>query len=159
MLGTAGLSQDEISAKGLRLALVVSRYNKEICDGLMQGAIKELERLGLPSGELMVHRVPGAFELPLLAKLLAETGNIDGIICLGVVVRGETAHFDFVCQGATQGLQSAMLQTGVPMGFGVLTTDTQAQAQARAQDDEHNKGLEAAQTVVEMVILKKRIQT
>jgi len=158
-MGTAAETVPELNARGLRLALVASRYNLEVCDGLVRGALQELQRLGLKADEVPVFRVPGAFELPFLAKSLAESGKVDGVICLGTVIRGETAHFDYVCQGTTQGIQLAMLDTGIPIAFGVLTTDTLEQALARAGEDSHNKGLEAAQTAVEMILLKKRIKT
>ncbi len=158
-MGITSETSADLNAQGLRLAVVASRYNEEVCAGLVRGAIQELERLGLKPDQVPVYRVPGAFELAFLAKTLADTGKIDGVICLGTVIRGETAHFDYVCQGTTMGVQTAMLQTGVPMAFGVLTTDTLNQALARAGDDTQNKGLEAAQTVVSMVLLKKRIKT
>jgi 6,7-dimethyl-8-ribityllumazine synthase len=156
-MGKSGNSQGELSAAGLKIAIIASRYNPQVCDGLLSGALAELERLGLPREKISVHRVPGAFELPLLAKLLAGRGELDAVICLGAVIRGDTAHFDYVCQGATQGLQQAMLETGIPMAFGLLTTDTPEQALARAGDNEHNKGMEAAQTAVEMARKRREI--
>jgi 6,7-dimethyl-8-ribityllumazine synthase len=156
-MGKSGNSQGDLSAAGLKIAIIASRYNPQVCDGLLSGALGELERLGLPKEKIPVHRVPGAFELPLLAKLLAEQGGVDALICLGAVIRGDTAHFEYVCEGATQGLQRAMLETGVPMAFGLLTTDTSEQALARAGNNEHNKGLEAAQTAVEMAHKRRSI--
>jgi 6,7-dimethyl-8-ribityllumazine synthase len=156
-MGKTGNSQGPLSAAGLKIAIIASRYNPEVCAGLLSGAVGELERLGLPKERVPVHRVPGAFELPLMAKLLAEQGQVDALICLGAVIRGDTAHFDYVCEGATQGLQRAMLETGVPMAFGLLTTDTVDQALVRAADNEHNKGLEAAQTAVEMAHKRQEI--
>lgn len=149
-MGKPGNSQGELSAAGLKIVIISSRYNPQVCDGLLSGALTELERLGLPKEKISVHEVPGAFELPLMAKWLAEKGECDALICLGAVIRGDTSHFDYVCEGATQGLQQAMLETGIPMAFGVLTTDTLQQALARARNNEHNKGLEAARTAVEM---------
>lgn len=156
-MGTTGSVIENLDAKGLKIAIVASRYNNEICDGLVEGALGELKRLGLSSEEVAIYRVPGAFELPYLAKILAEAGKVDAVICLGAVIRGETAHFEYVCSGVTQGTQQAMLETGVPIAFGVLTTDNGEQARRRASSDEHNKGLEAAQTAVEMALLKKQV--
>lgn len=157
-MGTSGKTQTELNAQGLQIAIVVSRYNPDICQGLLQGALTELKKLGLANPEQHVTQVPGAFELPLAAQWYSQQG-FDGVICLGTVIRGDTAHFDYVCQGVTQGLQQAILQSNTPMAFGVLTTDTLAQAQERSADNEHNKGLEAARTVVEMIQLRKKIQS
>jgi 6,7-dimethyl-8-ribityllumazine synthase len=156
-MGTAGSQEQFLSAEGLKLAVVVSRYNPEIGEGLLKGALKELGRLGLSAEAVPVYRVPGAFELPLTAQWVAESQALDAVICLGAVIRGDTAHFDYVCQGATQGLMEAMLKTGVPMAFGLLTTDNKGQAMARAGEDEHNKGMEAARSAVEMAVLKKQL--
>lgn len=156
-MGTTDLSKQNFSAAGLKIAIVASRYNPRICEGLLAGALRELERLGLTQKEIVIHRVPGAFEIPWLAKQLSERGHFDALICLGAVVRGETAHFEFVCEGTTRGLQQAMLETGVPMAFGILTTETLEQALARAGENADNKGVEAAQTAVEMALLKKQI--
>jgi len=156
-MGTATQEEQNLNAKGLQIAVLVSRYNKKICDGLLDGALGELNRLGLSPEELAVHRVPGAFELPWLARVLAETKKFDAVVCLGVVIRGETSHFDYICQGATQGLIQAMQDTGVPMAFGVLTTDNEDQALARASKNENNKGVEAARTAVEMALLKRNV--
>jgi 6,7-dimethyl-8-ribityllumazine synthase len=156
-MGTGEKSSKSLSATGLHIAIIASRYNPQVCEGLLSGALQELARLGLPKEKVPIHRVPGAFELPFLAKLLAEQNQVDALICLGAVIRGETAHFDYVCAGATQGLQQAMLTTGIPIAFGLLTTDTAEQAMARASDNEHNKGLEAAQTAVEMAQKRRAI--
>jgi 6,7-dimethyl-8-ribityllumazine synthase len=156
-MGSVGPQEEKLSAAGLKIGIIASRYNPQVCEGLLSGALQELNRLGLAKEKVSIHRVPGAFELPLMAKLLAEQGNVDALICLGAVIRGDTAHFDYVCSGATQGLQLAMLETGVPMAFGLLTTDTTEQALARASNDEHNKGLEAAQTAVEMAQHRRRV--
>jgi 6,7-dimethyl-8-ribityllumazine synthase len=156
-MGTAEKPNEPLNAAGLKIAIIASRYNSQVCEGLLSGALGELERLGLSKEKISVHGVPGAFELPLMAKWLAEQGVWDALICLGAVIRGDTAHFEYVCEGATQGLQQAMLETGIPMAFGVLTTDNLEQALARAGDDEHNKGLEAARTAVEMAQKRRKI--
>ena len=152
-MGKTEKSISDLSARGLKIAILVSRYNPRIGDGLLKGALRELKNLGLEEPEIAVQRVPGAFELPLVAKRLADSGKVDAVLCLGAVIRGETSHYDYVCMGVTQGLQQAMLLTGVPMAFGVLTTDNEAQALARCGEDEHNKGGEAARAAVEMVRL------
>jgi len=152
-MGKTDLSNQELIAKGLRIAVVAARYNPKICEGLLKGALKELIRMGLREDEIAAFRVPGAFEIPYLAKKLALSKKFDAIVCLGVVIRGETSHFDYVCSGVTDGIMQAMLETATPMAFGILTTDNEAQALSRASDDAHNKGLEAARTAVEMVQL------
>lgn len=157
-MGKTELSLKDLNARGLRIAAIASRYNPKVADGLLKGALLALQELGLSETEIEIYRVPGAFELPLFAQQLAQTGNFDAVVCLGVVIRGDTAHFDYVCEGVTQGLMQATLKTGVPMAFGVLTTDNEAQALARSGDDPHNKGREAALTAVEMALLGKKVR-
>jgi 6,7-dimethyl-8-ribityllumazine synthase len=156
-MGTTDPQSNPLQAHGLRLAVLLARYNITIGEGLLRGACEELQNLGLKGEEFLVLRVPGAFELPFVAKELAMTGKYDALICLGAVIRGETSHYDYVCQGAAHGLMQAMLQTGVPMAFGVLTTENEGQARARSGNDQNNKGREAARTAVEMALLKRAI--
>lgn len=156
-MGTTDLHSQKLNAHGLKIGIVAARYNPSICEGLLKGALGELERMGLKASESKVFRVPGAFELPYLAKELANTHQYDALVCLGAVIRGETSHYDYVCSGATQGLMQATLDSGVPMAFGLLTTDNEEQAVARSLNDEHNKGAEAARTAVEMALLKKAL--
>lgn len=156
-MGKSETNAKDLNAKGLRIGIIASEYNPKVCKGLLEGSLGELERLGLPRENVVVRRVPGAFELPFLAKQMAQTQEFDGLICLGAVIRGETSHYDYVCFGATQGIQQAMLETGVPMAFGVLTTENEAQALARSATDEQNKGLEAARTAIEMVRLIQKL--
>ena len=130
--------------KKLRFALVVSRFNERINEGLAAGAKKFLAENDAPIDKEDVYYVPGAFEAPLLAATLARKKNYAGIICLGSVIKGDTAHFEFVSLGATLGIQEAMLATETPIAFGILTTYTERQALERAQDDKKNKGREAA---------------
>lgn len=156
-MGSAQKNGVDLDARGLKLAILAARYNPRIIDGLLSGAMGELQKLGLSEKEVAVFRVPGAFELPYLAKKLALTGSWDGLICLATVIQGETRHFDYVCEGVTEGIMQAMLESLTPMAFGVLTTDNEAQALARAKDDEHNKGAEAARTVVEMARLSQAL--
>jgi 6,7-dimethyl-8-ribityllumazine synthase len=140
---------------GLRFALVVSRFNAFITERLLAGAIDALRRSGVKNEDLEIVRVPGAFEIPLAARTLAETKRFSGIVCIGLVLRGDTAHYDVIVNEVTRGVGQATQETGVPMGFGVLTCDTLEQAIDRAGLKHGNKGAEAAMAAVEMVRLKK----
>jgi 6,7-dimethyl-8-ribityllumazine synthase len=136
---------------GLRIGVVVGRFNGFVTEGLLAGALAAMRDAGVADEDVTLMRVPGAFEIPLAARVLADTGKVDGIVCLGAVIRGDTPHFDFVAKAATDGLRGMMLERGVPIGFGVLTTDTVEQALSRSAEGEGNKGGEAARTVLEMV--------
>jgi len=133
---------------GYRLALVVARFNRSVTDNLLEGARRAVAELGACSTDEDVFPVPGAFELPVVASKLACSGRYDGVVCLGAVIRGETPHFDYVCQQAAAGIQRVALDTGVPVGFGVLTTDDIAQALARAGGEVGNKGYDAVAAVL-----------
>jgi 6,7-dimethyl-8-ribityllumazine synthase len=146
-------TDEDISAEGLRFVVVASRYNRGVTDALVQGAKDALHEAGAADGDISVVRVPGAFELPLAVQALVEDDDYDAVIALGCIVRGDTPHFDFVAQGAMQGLMRVSLDHHIPIGFGVLTTETQAQAEERARPDETNKGREAALTALEMAVL------
>lgn len=124
-----------------------------ITTSLRDAAVATLQSAGVAPRDIEEFSVPGAFELPQAARCAAETGRFDAILCLGCVIRGETPHFEYVSSSAAQGVMAASGETGVPMAFGVLTTDTEAQAQARAGADEHNKGREAAAAALEMAAL------
>ncbi len=141
------------SGGGFRFAVIVSRFNAEITGSLREAAVAALTEAGAASADIEEFSVPGAFELPQAARCAAETGRFDAIVCLGCVIRGETPHFEYVASSAAQGVMAAAGETGVPMAFGVLTTDTEAQARARAGADEHNKGREAAAAALEMAAL------
>ena len=143
----------ELAAKGLRLAIVVSRFNSFITERLLTGALDTLSRAGADDGRIEVVRVPGSFEIPVTAKALAQSGRFDAIITLGCIIRGETQHFDYLSAEVTRGIQLAALETGVPMAFGVLTTDTLEQAVDRAGAKSGNKGAEVALAAVEMANL------
>ncbi|WIJ23792.1 6,7-dimethyl-8-ribityllumazine synthase [Devosia sp. RR2S18] len=132
-----------------RLAIIVSRFNEEVTSGLRNGAIAYLAEQGLSVGDDNVYSAPGAFEIPLIAQKLAQSGRFDGVICLGCVIKGDTAHFEYISEAASMGLMSASLATGVPLTFGILTTYTDEQAIVRSRDDAHNKGREAAAACVE----------
>lgn len=142
----------------MRLAIVVSRFNAGITTGLLQGALEYLrEKQAEPPTEDIFH-APGAFEIPLIARRLARTGRYVGIICLGCVIKGDTAHFEFISLGATTGLMGAMLETDTPISFGILTAYTDEQAELRSRGGPQNKGREAAAACLEMVQLLKRIR-
>ncbi len=132
-----------------RIAVVVSRFNPEVTEGLLLGTRKELAERGVPLLEEDIYRAPGAFEIPLIAQTLAECGRYDGVVCLGCVIKGDTAHFEFISLGAAAGLMQATLNTEVPVTFGILTTYTDEQAILRSRDDAANKGREAAAACVE----------
>ncbi len=144
-------SLKKITVKRARLAIVWSRFNPEISKALVKGALQGLAASGVAQKMVDVVEVPGAFEIPLASLKLAQTKKYAGIICLGAIIRGETSHYDYVCLGVTEGILQAQLQTGIPMAFGVLTTDTVNQALARAGSGSDNKGYEAAQVVLEMI--------
>jgi 6,7-dimethyl-8-ribityllumazine synthase len=146
-----------LGAAGLRFAIVVSRFNHLISARLLGGAARELEARGCASDDVHVVWVPGAFEIPLAARALAHTGRYDAIVTLGVVIRGGTPHFDYVCRAVTDGARDVMRDTGVPVAFGVLTTDDVDQALARAGGPEGNKGEEAARAAIEMARLLRAI--
>ena len=137
-------------AAGLRFALVVSKYNDFVTDRLQAGALSALTAAGVAGESLTVVRVPGAFEIPLAAQHAAESGRFDAIVCLGCLIRGETAHFEYISSAVAHGLTTAAAATGVPMAFGVLTTNSVEEALARAGDGPGNKGHEAAVAAIEM---------
>jgi 6,7-dimethyl-8-ribityllumazine synthase len=147
------LIEGDLSGKNLRFALVASRFNSRIVDQLVAGAVDCLKRHGVESTALTLVRVPGAWELPFALDRLAARGDFDGLVALGVVIRGETPHFDYVCSGATHGIARVSAEHGVPVGFGLLTCDTTAQAEARAGGKAGNKGWDAALAALEMASL------
>jgi 6,7-dimethyl-8-ribityllumazine synthase len=142
-----------LDARHLRVAVVVSRFNETISKRLLDGAIDCLIRRGIPREEVSIAWVPGAFELPSAAKRVASSGEVDVVICVGAVIRGETPHFDYVAGHAAYGIGQAALDTGVPITLGVLATDDVAQAEARAGGKMGNKGFEAAAAAIEMANL------
>jgi 6,7-dimethyl-8-ribityllumazine synthase len=148
----------ELNGAGLRIAIIGARFNDHIVVPLRDGALRGLDRLGVADNEITEAWVPGAFELPLAAQALAETGKVDAIICLGTVIRGDTPHFDYVCGEAARGIQDAQLNTGIPVMFGVLTVNTEQQAIDRSGPGIDNKGDEAAVGAVEMALLLKKFK-
>ena len=139
-----------LNANRLRVAIVVSRFNHLISIRLLDGAREAMLRHGIDDGDLALYWVPGAFEIPLATLWLARSGQFDAIVTLGSVIRGGTPHFDYVCRGVTDGVRDVMRETGVPVGFGVLTTDDIDQALARAGGSDGNKGGEVALAAIEM---------
>ena len=141
-----------------RLAVVVSQFNPEVTGGLLAGTRHELGERGIPLLDADVFSAPGAFEIPLLAQTLARSGRYAGVICLGCVIKGDTAHFEFISLGAAAGLMQATLATGVPITFGILTTYTDEQALVRSRDDAANKGREAAAACAEALATLEKIK-
>ena len=154
--GSSGVPAPDLDGRGLRVGIVAARFNDHIVGSLRDGARRALASTGVADTDIMEAWVPGAFELPLAAKALAETGKVDAVICLGTVIRGDTPHFDYVCGEAARGIQQAQLDTGVPVMFGVLTVNTEQQAIDRVEGRVmRNKGEEAAEGAVEMAVLLK----
>ncbi len=149
--------EGKISAEGYRFGLVVSRFNDFISSKLVEGAVDALKRHGATEEQLLLVKVPGAFEIPLAAKKLAESGKVDAVICLGAVIRGSTPHFEYVAAEVSKGIAMVALDTKVPVAFGVLTTDNLEQAIERAGTKSGNKGWDAALAAMEMVNLFKQL--
>lgn len=149
--------EGHLDAQGLQFAIVASRFNDFIVDRLVGGAVDYLLRHGADRENLTLVRVPGAYEMPLAAKRLAESKLFHGVICLGALIRGSTPHFDYIAAEVSKGLAQVMLDSGVPVGFGVLTTDTLEQAVERAGSKAGNKGADAAAATLEMVRVLKQI--
>ncbi len=156
-MGEYSACDGPLDATGMRVAVIAGRFNAHVSRPLVDGALGVLTKLGIEPGQVPVYWVPGAFEMPLVAKRLAASGRVDAVVCLGAVIRGETAHFDYVAGPCADGLARVGLETGIPVVFGVLTTDTEQQAFDRAGGSVGNKGEEAAHTAVEMVTLLRVI--
>ena len=151
------ISPSEYDVAGARIGIVAARFNDAVVSLLLEAALDTLARHGLNRDNVPVVRVPGAFELPIAARWVARREGADCVVALGAVIRGETPHFDYVCAEAARGIQAASIETDVPVVFGVLTCDDQAQADARAGGDHGNKGREAALAALEMVSLRRRL--
>ncbi len=143
----------KLNAKGLKIAIVVSRFNEMVTERLLEGALSVLRRTGAEEGDLSVIYVPGSFEIPLVAQQLAETKRFQGIVCLGALIRGETSHFDYLASEVTRAIAQVALTYHLPVTYGVITADTAAQAMNRAGLKQGNKGAEAALSAVEMANL------
>lgn len=150
--------EGRLVSEGLKYGIVVGRFNEFITNKLLSGALDALKRHGAQDHEVEIAWVPGAFEIPLVAQKMAESGNYDAVITLGAVIRGSTPHFDYVCNEVSKGVAAIALKTGVPTIFGVLTTDSIEQAIERAGTKAGNKGWEAAATAIEMANLLKQFQ-
>lgn len=149
--------EGKLTAKNMKIVIVVARFNEFITSKLLSGCIDCLIRHEAADEDLTVAWVPGAFEIPMAAKKLAESGKYDAVICLGAVIRGATPHFDYVCAEASKGIAQVSMQTGVPVAFGVLTTENIQQAVERAGTKAGNKGVDCAMTAMEMVNLFKEM--
>ena len=149
--------QAELTAAGLRFAVVVSRFNSFVTERLLSGALDALQRAGAAAADVEVVRVPGALEIAVAAKHLAATGRYSALVCLGAVIRGETPHFEYVSAETSKGVADAALGSGIPMAFGILTVENLEQAVDRAGLKSGNKGFEAAMTAVEMANLMRKI--
>lgn len=149
--------EGKLTAKNMKIAIVVARFNEFITSKLLSGCVDCLIRHEAAEEDLTVAWVPGAFEIPMAAKKLAESGKYDAVICLGAVIRGATPHFDYVCAEASKGIAQVSMQTGVPVAFGVLTTENIQQAVERAGTKAGNKGVDCAMTAMEMVNLFKEM--
>ena len=151
-MGTAGPAAANPGGAGLRIALVASCFNESFCERLLQGALAELARLGVTAADIETVRVPGALEIPMALQWLAQSRRFDALIALGVVIRGETYHFELVANESGRGVMEVQLETGIPIANAILTTETEAQAEARI-----GKGAEAAGVAVEMARLRSNI--
>ncbi len=147
--------QGTLQAKGLKIGIVVSRFNQFISERLLEGALEALRKLGAADADLSVYKVPGTFEVPLLVKKIVQTGKVDGVLCLGALIRGDTPHFDFLGAEVTKGLAQIAVEEGKPVSFGILTVDTIEQGIERAGTKAGNKGYDAAFALVETLTLIK----
>lgn len=147
--------EGKLQAKGLKIGIVVSRFNQFISERLLEGALDALTKLGAEQSDISVYKVPGSFEIPILAKKLAKEKKVDGIACLGALIRGDTPHFDFLSAEVTKGLAQIAMEEGIPVSFGILTVDTIEQGIERAGAKAGNKGSDAVFSLVETLSLIK----
>jgi 6,7-dimethyl-8-ribityllumazine synthase len=153
----AKIIQGDLSGKGLKIGIVAARFNDFITSRLTDGALDGLQRHGVADADIEIVRVPGAYEIPLAARMLAQSRKFDAVICLGAVIRGATPHFEYVSAEVSKGVASVSLETGLPVIFGVLTTDTIEQAIERAGTKSGNKGWDAAISAIEMANVMKQL--
>jgi 6,7-dimethyl-8-ribityllumazine synthase len=149
--------EGKLDAKGFRFSIIVSRFNSFVTDRLLEGALDALKRHGADDQLIDIYRVPGAFEIPLAAKFVSRKKEVDGVICLGAVIKGGTPHFHYVASEVTKGIATISLESDKPIGFGILTTESVEQAVERAGTKAGNKGYDAAMSVIEMVNLVKSV--
>ena len=149
--------EGKLDARGIKIGIIVSRFNNFITDKLLNGALEGLKSHGGEDNDVTVIRVPGAFEVPLVADRMAASGKYDALVCLGAVIRGDTPHFEYVSDAVTRGIGEAISKHRIPIGFGVLTTNNVEQAMERSGSKDANKGYEAALTAVEMVNVVRRL--
>jgi 6,7-dimethyl-8-ribityllumazine synthase len=145
--------QGKLKAEGLKIGIVLSRYNQFISERLLEGAVDALEKLGADKKDISVYKVPGSFEIPVITKKLAESKKVDGILCLGALIRGDTPHFEYLSAEVTKGLAQISMDVGIPVSFGVLTVDTIEQGIERAGTKAGNKGYDSAFALVETLNL------
>jgi len=157
MEGVMKVIEGELQAKGLRFGIVVSRFNDFITGRLLDGAMDALLRHGAEEADIEIVKVPGSFEIPMVAKKMAVRGTYSAVICLGTVIRGATPHFEYVAAEVSKGIASASMDTGVPIAFGIITADTIEQAIERAGTKSGNKGWDAAITAIEMAQVMKKL--
>jgi 6,7-dimethyl-8-ribityllumazine synthase len=150
--------QGKLQAKGLKIGIVLSRFNQFISERLLEGTLDALTKLGAEDKDISIYKVPGSFEVPVIAKKLAETKKVDGIICLGALIRGDTPHFDFLSAEVTKGLAQIAMDEGLPVSYGILTVDTVEQGIERAGTKSGNKGYDAAFALVETLNLMKEAE-
>ena len=147
--------QGKLQAKGLKVGLILSRFNQFISERLLEGALDALQKMGAEKENISIYKVPGSFEIPVITKKLAQAGKADGILCLGALIRGDTPHFDFLSAEVTKGLAQIAMEDGLPVSYGILTVDTIEQGIERAGTKAGNKGYDAAFALVEMLNLLK----
>jgi 6,7-dimethyl-8-ribityllumazine synthase len=153
----ANVIEGKLDAGGMKLAIIVSRFNNFITEKLLVGALDGVKSHGGEEENVTIVHVPGAFEIPLVAEKMAASGKFDGLVCLGAVIRGDTPHFEYVSSAVTRGIGGAMRRYGIPIGFGVLTTNNVDQAMERSGVKDANKGYEAALTTIEMISVVRQI--
>jgi len=147
--------QGKLQAAGFKIGIVLSRFNQFISERLLEGALDALHKIGAEEKDISIYKVPGSFEIPVLAKKLAKAGKVDGILCLGTLIRGDTPHFDFLSSEVTKGLAQIAMEDGIPVSYGILTVDTIEQGIERAGTKTGNKGYDAAFALVETLSLLK----
>ncbi len=149
--------QNRKPSKKQRVAIVVALFNGTVCQNMLKGALKTLKANGYSSSQIQVFEVSGAFEIPLVAKKVAESKKYAGIIAIGCVIKGDTPHFDYVCKAVTEGCLRVQLDTGCPIAFGVITVNTDAQAKERSSQNKYNKGSEAASALLDTILILEKI--